>query len=77
MAASLPAGTPKPGTGSRRASARWRSEAQDANGGTDDFWGYAGLAAVAWARTVADQRGLPLAELRRQLRAQLADLSSE
>ena len=38
--------------------------------GTDDFWSYAGLAAVAWARAVADQRGLPLAELCLQLQAQ-------
>jgi hypothetical protein len=41
-----------------------------ANWGTDDFWSYAGFAAVAWARAVADQRGLPLAELCRQLQAQ-------
>jgi hypothetical protein len=45
--------------------------------GTDDFWSYAGLAAVAWARAVADQCGLPLAELCRQLRARHADLLSE
>jgi hypothetical protein len=38
--------------------------------GTDDFWSYAGLGAVAWARAVADERGLPLAELCQQLRAQ-------
>ncbi len=38
--------------------------------GTDDFWNYAGLAAVAWARAVADQRGLPLAELCQRLQAQ-------
>jgi hypothetical protein len=38
--------------------------------GTDDFWSYAGLAAVAWARAVADQRGLLLAELCQQLQAQ-------
>jgi hypothetical protein len=38
--------------------------------GTDDFWSYAGLAAVAWARAVADQRGLSLAELCQQLQAQ-------
>jgi hypothetical protein len=33
---------------------------------TDDFWSYAGFAAIAWARAVADQRGLPLAELCQQ-----------
>jgi len=38
--------------------------------GTDDFWSYAGLGAVAWARAVADERGLPLAELCQQLQAQ-------
>ena len=48
-----------------------------ANWVTDDFWSYAGLAAVAWARAVADQRGLPLAELCRQLRARHADVLSE
>jgi hypothetical protein len=37
--------------------------------GTDDFWSYAGLAAVAWARAVADQRGLLVAELCQQLQA--------
>jgi len=35
--------------------------------GTDDFWSYAGLAAVAWIRAVAE-RGLPLEELCRRLR---------
>ncbi len=30
---------------------------------TDDFWSYAGLAAVAWARAVADQRNIPLTDL--------------
>ena len=48
-----------------------------ANWGADEFWSYAGLAAVAWARAVADQRGLPLAELCRHLRAQHADVLSE
>jgi hypothetical protein len=48
-----------------------------ANWGADDFWSYAGLAAVARARAVADQRVLPLAELCRQLRAQHADVLSE
>jgi hypothetical protein len=48
-----------------------------ADWGTDDFWSYAGLAAVAWAPAVADQRGLPLAELCRQLRAQQANVLSE
>ncbi len=36
---------------------------------TDDFWSYAGLAAVAWARAVADQRGIGLADLCTRLRA--------
>ncbi len=35
---------------------------------TDDFWSYAGLAAVAWARAVADQRGMALADLCTRLR---------
>jgi hypothetical protein len=34
---------------------------------TDDFWSYAGLAAVAWIRAVADQRGIVLSELCGQL----------
>lgn len=38
--------------------------------GTNDFWSYAGLGAVALARAVADQRGLPLAELCQQLQGQ-------
>ena len=45
--------------------------------GTDDFWSYAGLGAVAWARAVADERGLPLAELCQQLRAQHAGVFNE
>jgi hypothetical protein len=45
--------------------------------GTDDFWSYAGLAAVAWARAVSDQRGLPLAELCQQLQAQYPGPLSE
>ena len=45
--------------------------------GTDDFWSYAGLAAVAWARAVADQRGLPLAELCQQLQARYPGPLSE
>jgi hypothetical protein len=36
--------------------------------GTDDFWSYAGLAAVAWIRAVAEDRGLALDELCRLLR---------
>ena len=36
---------------------------------TDDFWSYAGLAAVAWARAVADQRGIALTDLCTRLRA--------
>jgi hypothetical protein len=35
---------------------------------SDDFWSYAGLAAAAWIRAVADDRGLPLDELVRRLR---------
>ena len=37
---------------------------------TDDFWSYAGLAAVAWIRAVAASRGMALYELCRRLRAQ-------
>jgi hypothetical protein len=44
---------------------------------TDDFWSYAGLAALAWIRAVSDQRGRPLAELCQQLRARRADWMSE
>jgi hypothetical protein len=44
--------------------------------GSDDFWRYAGLAAVAWIRAVADQRSISLPELCARLRpraeAQLA-----
>ncbi|MDP9453824.1 MAG: hypothetical protein M3P97_10690 [Actinomycetota bacterium] len=36
---------------------------------SDDFWSYAGLAAVAWIRAVADDRDLPLTELVRRLPA--------
>jgi hypothetical protein len=36
--------------------------------GTDDFWSYAGLAAVAWVRAVAAAREIPLQELCRRLR---------
>jgi hypothetical protein len=36
--------------------------------GTDDFWSYAGLAAVAWIRAVAAHRDLALDELCRRLR---------
>ncbi len=36
---------------------------------SDDFWTYAGLAAVAWARAVADQRNIPLTDLCTRLRA--------
>ncbi len=35
---------------------------------SDDFWSYAALAAVVWIRAVADQRGIPLAELVDRLR---------
>jgi hypothetical protein len=37
---------------------------------TDDFWSYAGFAAVAWIRAVSDQRGIPMDELCRRLRGQ-------
>jgi hypothetical protein len=44
--------------------------------GSDDFWRYAGFAAVAWIRAVADQRSISLPELCSRLRpraeAQLA-----
>jgi hypothetical protein len=36
---------------------------------TDDFWSYAACAAIAWIRGVADQWGLELAELCRQLQS--------
>ena len=36
---------------------------------TDDYWSYAGFAAVAWIRAVSDQRDLPLVELCQKLRA--------
>ena len=36
---------------------------------TDDYWSYAGFAAVAWIRAVSDQRDLPLFELCQTLRA--------
>lgn len=36
--------------------------------GSDDFWSYAGLAAVAWIRAVAAERDVPVAELCRRLR---------
>ena len=39
------------------------------NWAADDFWSYAGLAAVAWIRAVADLRDLPLGELCARLRA--------
>lgn len=40
---------------------------------TDDFWSYAGLALVAWTRTISDQRERPLGELCQQLRARHAE----
>jgi hypothetical protein len=43
----------------------------------DEFWSYAGFAALAWIRAVSDQRGLPLAELCQQLRARHAERMSE
>jgi hypothetical protein len=36
--------------------------------GTDDFWSYGGLAAVAWIRAVANDRNLTIAELCHRLR---------
>jgi hypothetical protein len=39
--------------------------------GTDDFWSYAALAAVAWIRAVADQRNIPLPQLCQLLRDRL------
>jgi hypothetical protein len=36
--------------------------------GSDDFWRYAGFAAIAWIRAVADQRSIPLVELCARLR---------
>jgi hypothetical protein len=45
---------------------------------TDDFWSYAGFAAIAWVRAVADHRGLPLPELcQQQFQARHADSVSE
>ena len=35
---------------------------------SDDFWSYSVLAAAAWIRAVADDRGLPLAEMVQRLR---------
>lgn len=35
---------------------------------SDDFWSYAGFAAIAWIRAVSDQRGLALDELCHRLR---------
>jgi hypothetical protein len=44
---------------------------------SDDFWRYAGLAAVAWIRAVADQRSISLPELLARLRPRVdAQLSS-
>ena len=37
-------------------------------GGTDDFWSYAALAAVAWIRAVAADRAQPLSEICGRLR---------
>jgi hypothetical protein len=36
--------------------------------GTDDFWSYAALAAIAWIRAVAQQRDVPLTEMCSRLR---------
>jgi hypothetical protein len=35
---------------------------------TDDFWSYAGFAAIAWLRAVSDQRGVALADLCQRVR---------
>ena len=35
---------------------------------SDDFWSYSALAAAAWIRAVADDRGLPPAEMVQRLR---------
>ena len=43
---------------------------------SDDFWSYAGLAAAAWIRSVARDRGMPLEELCRRLRAQVSRAAS-
>jgi hypothetical protein len=44
---------------------------------SDNFWRYAGLAAVAWIRAVADQRSISLPELLARLRPRVdAQLSS-
>jgi hypothetical protein len=37
--------------------------------GSDDFWSYAALAAVAWIRAVADQRVTPIGDLCARLAA--------
>ena len=37
--------------------------------GSDDYWRYAGLAAIAWIRAVVDQRPVPMRELCARLRA--------
>lgn len=39
---------------------------------SDDFWSYAGFAAIAWIRAVSNQRGLALGELCRELRVRHA-----
>ena len=39
------------------------------NWDSDDFWSYAGLAAAAWIRAVAEDRALTLPELVHRLRA--------
>lgn len=40
---------------------------------TDDFWSYAGFAAIAWIRAVSDQRGVGLMVLCQQLRDRHAE----
>lgn len=40
---------------------------------SDDYWSYAGFAAVAWIRAVSDQRGLSIADLCGQLAERHSD----
>jgi hypothetical protein len=45
--------------------------------GTDDFWSYAGFAAVAWIRAVADQRAITVGDLCGRLRARASSQAIE
>lgn len=40
--------------------------------GSDDYWCYAGIAAIAWIRAVVDQRSIPIRELCTRLRSRAA-----